>query len=112
MPGSVPLLVRLVRQAADDLSDLLQVIVIQSHYLTKRLDSDDERVKRAWAIENAARKASAMSRMIFGLGEAETAVPPEELSEAQKALWKEGPSASSCEKVLDASGRGQGKRQA
>lgn len=65
MPKPDPLLIQAVREAAESLNDLLQVIICESHSLAQNCRPDPETTERAARIARAAREAANVSRSLF-----------------------------------------------
>lgn len=61
-----PLIIQAVREAAESLNDLLQVIVCESHALAHDGGLAPEATERAARIACAAREAANVSRSLFG----------------------------------------------
>jgi len=66
MPKPNSLVIQAVRETAESLNDLLQVIVCESHALAQNCRLDPETTERAARIAHAAREAANVSRSFFG----------------------------------------------
>ena len=66
MIDALPQLIQLAREAADQFNEQLQIIIMETHMLSKQTDQEDLH-RRILLIRQAADRAASLSRQLFGL---------------------------------------------